>query len=329
MRILILIVSVFTLLGCQRKANFLHHVIPAPTPKTYQVTESISQIRVDSELDILWTIDNSGSMSQYQNEVIRNTELFIKKFSQLSYVDWKMGLISTDTSDDPYVGFTPATSLNNKVSKPTDVFISAVKRLGTSGSGTEKPFATNLAAIKNHPDFFRPKAVLALIMVTDAPEQSQMAASILLDAYAAHKGNVDKVVLYGVFGARDHGCISTGGEENWDFAGSVYEELMQKTNGSFYTLCKDDFGETLGSIGEDLVSRLESPKVWLQRRPIVSTIQVSHRGNLLPGGLLSSGGLWTYDFDLNAVVFHNLDFAPDDLEVVMVRYEEAETQKHQ
>jgi hypothetical protein len=35
-------------------------------------------------------------------------------------------------------------------------------------------------------------------------------------------------------------------------------------------------------------------------------------GAEIPGGTAEKGGYWLYDFDLNAVVFSRLDFAPDE-----------------
>ena len=71
---------------------------------------------------------------------------------------------------------------------------------------------------------------------------------------------------------------------------------------------------------EDLVTRVERPYIALKERPLTSSIRVTYKGAILSGGLLEDGGYWIYDFDLNRIVFHNLNFAPGDTEEVTVSY---------
>ena len=60
-------------------------------------------------------------------------------------------------------------------------------------------------------------------------------------------------------------------------------------------------------------------------RPQIQTIRVTWKNQALPGGPKAEGGIWQYDFDLNAIVFHDLEFAPDENEEVVISYEEAVT----
>ncbi len=47
-----------------------------------------------------------------------------------------------------------------------------------------------------------------------------------------------------------------------------------------------------------------------------------YKGEDLKGGLKEEKGYWLYDFDLNAILFHDLNFAPGDKEEVTVEYRE-------
>jgi len=109
------------------------------------------------------------------------------------------------------------------------------------------------------------------------------------------------------------------------YAGSVYEQFTALVPGKNYVLCSADFGKNLADLGKDLVKRVQSPRIALTLRPQIETIRVRWRDKELPGGPQAQGGLWQYDFDLNAIVFHDLDFAPDENEEVVISYAEAVT----
>ena len=86
----------------------------------------------NSAVDILWTIDNSGSMGDHQRDVIANANSFISQFTQSTALEWRMGLVSTDTQDEPYVGLIPGTELNYLTPNAVTKFQQAVRRLGTT-----------------------------------------------------------------------------------------------------------------------------------------------------------------------------------------------------
>jgi hypothetical protein len=112
-------------------------------------------------------------------------------------------------------------------------------------------------------------------------------------------------------------------DDRWNYAGSPYEEVIKKTNGKVYSLCSGDFGVELAKLGKDLVSRIDHPYIQLKKRPYPATIRVSYQGKDLKGGRSEDGAVWIYDFDLNRIVFYNLDFAPSENEQVNVSYDEA------
>jgi hypothetical protein len=62
------------------------------------------------------------------------------------------------------------------------------------------------------------------------------------------------------------------------------------------------------------------PKIYLSNRPIAESLKVFYLGKELPAGQRAAGGYWIYDFDANAVLFHDLEFAKGDTEKVVVQY---------
>lgn len=165
------------------------------------------------KIDILWVIDNSGSMATSQQNVISNFNSFIQRFQTLNY-DFSMAFISTDAyidatdsgtsfknaycpafnkkcsvfRDGPGKDATAAlhsgTPIINKLtSNITQVFnLNAAQ--GIQGYGDERPFQSFKTALlnTNNTGFRRPDAYLAVIIVSDEDDFSHNAMTPALES---------------------------------------------------------------------------------------------------------------------------------------------------
>lgn len=155
------------------------------------------------KIDILWVIDNSGSMQSSQDNLIENFNSFIQKFQTLNY-DFHMAVTSTDAYLDAvdtggsYKNFyCPAFNkkcsilrdgpgkdataslhsginiLDRTVSNLTSVF-NLNARQGTQGYGDERAFLSLKTTLQNSANagFLRPDAFLAIIIVSDEDDFS-------------------------------------------------------------------------------------------------------------------------------------------------------------
>src|SRR5690349_21372013 len=81
--------------ACSKDPDFQFEVPPSnmqPFNKDYIIKNVTG-----GTADILWVIDNSGSMGDFQSAVIANMDRFIQTFVPLAgKAKWRMGLISTD-----------------------------------------------------------------------------------------------------------------------------------------------------------------------------------------------------------------------------------------
>lgn len=308
-----------SLTGC-RDEGYLFYSNQKPS-KSFDHAHKLKQLQGNSVVDIVWVIDNSASMMDAQRNVMVNTQIFMDEFTKKGNLQWKMGLISTDKSEAPYIGFGSGRELNHQTPNGVQLFQSAVSQLGLNGTYLEEGFDPLLGAFRRYPDFVRSNSVLAVIFVTDAQEQGEEAVTDVLASLGQIKQLRD-VVSYGIFNATDLNCDNNGGEEEWRVFGSRYGEFIQSTSGKAYPLCAPDFGMQLSDLGKDLVSRVSSPKLFLDARPLLSTLKVFHGGVEVPGGPRSSGGYWYYNVQMNAIVFHDLSFAPGDDEEVQVVFDE-------
>lgn len=311
---LTLLVGFVFLLGCQ-KSDFLYYLNDKPA--TYAETYTIKELVGLNKVDILWVIDNSGSMGPFQQAVINNTNDFIDELSKDSRLKWRIGLISTDDVENPYTGFDFSNMVESSNPSSVNMFKSAVAKLGTYGSGFEEAFDPILKTLQNYPKFRRSDAYFSLIVVSDAMEQSGYGATEFLDRLGQIT-DIKKMGFYGVLGPNEW-CANG---EGWKYTGSSYEELAKSVPSSTFPVCSSKFGEELVKIAKSIVSMASNPKLFLDAWPRPSTIQVFHKGVGLPGGPKEKGGYWYYNPQINAIVFYNLDFAPTDTEQVTVSFVE-------
>lgn len=315
-----LVLSIAVSMSCA-KQEFLHHIKNEPV-QMFNAEHKLKEIQGESRVDILWVIDNSASMMDHQNGLIANAETFINDFVSKGGLQWKMGVVSSAIAEPPYVGFTPSTLLTYTKPDNVKIFKDSVRRLGVNGDSMERFFDVVERQLTTFPSFVRKEGSLAVIFLTDTYDHSTMKAPEFLKFLARQKGgDIRRVVSYGVFASTDFGCDRT--DETWRYAGSGYEEVIKKTKGKVFKLC-DDFGKNLADLGKDLVERIKRPYINLPDRPVISTIRVIHDGLDLAGGPEQDQGYWYYDYDLNRIVFHSLEFAPGDNESVTISYQIAE-----
>ncbi len=291
------------LIACGKESDYVYKNTKFDSKIT---SESHAVVGDGGQVDILWVIDNSGSMSDIQNDVIDNADKFMQEFIKNKQLDWKMGLLSTDESEEPYIGF--ATPFTRQDPDPVGNFRAAVSRLGIYGSGTEMSFTPIMEKLAQFQGFLRPAAHLVIIFVTDEREQSSVDATRFISDTVGRKGGRSKLVkAYGAFHATDFGCNNSYPDQV-TYGGSPFEAVINAFGGKAYSTCAPDFGLELAKLGNDIVAAISSPVILLSKRPLPETIKVTYKGQELPAGPESLGGLWVYDSEANGVRFHNMDF---------------------
>ena len=302
------------LMACEGAGDYVHYDKPPEIVRSAK-TYALRDIVRDARIDILWVVDNSGSMGDIQANIVQNAALFMQEFTKDNIMKWRMGVMSTDKSQKPFLGF--EASFNNGTADPVVNFQQAIDSLGTNGDYSEYVFYNTsrglvLTSPFNH--FYRPQAHLAVIMVTDEPEQSekdfgaQFETLTFLDSLRAMKAP-DKIIrFYGAFQFPDLQDCSGYGDGYTD---SPFEKIINLTDGIHMSACVPDFGKKMAEIGRDIVSIVDTPRLLLEHRPVIKTIKVLYNGVELPSGKEEDGGYWYYSKYFNTVNFYNLEFAPD------------------
>ncbi len=151
------------------------------------------------KMDILFVIDNSGSMGQEQDNLATNFPLFIDVLNNVDNLDYRVG-VTTTGKDYSYNLMTPIGNIPSSVSggdngellqrcdmtrrwveptdpTPADTFACAAQ-VGTSGPADEMPLASLKLALDDriadgtNAGFLRDDALLAVVILTDEDDCS-------------------------------------------------------------------------------------------------------------------------------------------------------------
>lgn len=289
---------------------------------------------IPRKVDILWVIDNSGSMATSQNNLATNFKSFISKFTQ-SGSDFRMAVTTTDAFLAPYYNdntrarLRPGKDLNGTkyyIMTPDtpdldNVFLTAVKQ-GTSGSGDERAFSSFKEALTNQVNdgFHRSDAFLAVILVSDEDDFSHNDYTTGLNGYYftenyndpkmyTIQSYVDFLTTFTAAGGAgqnfsvntisilDQACLDAL-QNSAQKIGKRYIQLADATKGQKISLCSD-FSQSLQVLSESIVEL--SSVFALGREPIPETIVVTVDGVVVPE---DPNNGWTYDPATISIAFH-------------------------
>jgi len=256
------------------------------------------------KVDILFVVDDSGSMQTHQNNVAQNIGLFTSKFINNSILDYQIGVITTSERDQGVL--VGDTKIVTKTTPDADLILKKNINVGTGGDYTEKTFTPLMQAIDvrnldgENKGFFRPKAYLVIILITDAEDQSDIQANYTFRNLIMFKNNESKKLLgYGaIVPSGVTGCPRDGGEEPKKielFLGLVRNGIKHD---NIFSLCTPDFGDRLAGIAKDIIRNVDLV-LRLDRRPDINSIHVMFGKTEIPKD--SQKG-WMFDASENAVV---------------------------
>ena len=258
-------------------------------------------------LDVLWVIDNSGSMNQFQTSLSTNISSFMTAFAQTG-ADYNMGVITTDR----WMISTILTPLTPNVEQELGNLVIQ----GTYGSGMEKGIEMSHRALSNPTSagpgsaFWREDATLVVIYVSDEQDWSNPGWSHYTSFFDTLKPP-GQFVPYGVISDVPGGCQYTtfNGHVRSLQPGLGYWDLIDHYGGSWYSICATDWGVQLQDLAGEVTGRrmfgLDEPD------PIVTTIDVTVNGQ--------STSMWEYDEASNSVIFAE-GHVPDEGQTIRIEY---------
>lgn len=288
------------------------------------------------EVDILFVIDNSCSMSDEQANLSANFSSFIA-FADNLELDYQIAVVTTDVEGgfpgprcpSPLVGARPSglaqgacgyfadgnsdgSQLNpawriidrQTLPSPGAAFAATVIQ-GTHGSGNEQ----GLQAVTNalsaplitdwNAGFLRPDAHLAVVFVADEDDHSPHSVPYYLNSLRAIKGfrNPQLMSVSAIVGDPGVGC---GLQAE---AGTRYIQVAQETGGVFESICTENWSAALENLGRSVFGY--KSRFLLSNPPEPSTLEVFVDGLPVPSTAPSGQVRWSFD-----PVAQSVDFAP-------------------
>lgn len=240
-------------------------VDPTPTPEpepevilSDRVEKFIQNKAKDAPVDILWVVDDSGSMGDEQRSLAYNFEVFINEFIEKK-IDFKMAITTTDGSSrgDGKWKINPDHLTSEAAAKNEAKFLKDFKRtiqVGTNGSGTEvglqtaKRFLERYEGHQQH-QWLRDDAYLIIVVLSDEEEQAKASVESMVSAYQSYKKNAGLVKVYTIVTTDLRG-------QQWETVGHRYMQAANMTNGVIADI-HQDFYTVLRDMGTKIVDLLD------------------------------------------------------------------------
>ena len=273
-----------------------------------------NQIHIQEEvsmLDVLFVIDNSGSMNVFQQELSSQMLSFMNIFDSTG-TDYHLAVITTDEARfRQYDGYT---WVNSAHPDPVLWMQNVISSIGIRGSGMEKGIEMAKYALEGDAapgkDYYRENATMVIIYVSDEPDHSQGSWISYTSFFDNFKLSFDLMRQFAVIGDYPAGCHFpyVPHYRNIQF-GEGYYDMTQRYNGTWYSICAVDWGQQM----QNLANTVTTKRVFNieENDPVENTIIVTVNGQIT--------NEWTYDPLINAVVF-NESAIPEPGQTIGIEY---------
>ena len=254
-------------------------------------------------LDILWVVDDSGSMNRFQNNLSSNIGLFVNAFVATG-ADYRMAVITTTHSQIGQI--IDINTPNPEIAIANEVLV------GIGGSGMEYGIQKSVDALSSPAsagpsgNFFRNDATLVVIYVSDEQDWSNPWSSYI--NFFDNIKPAGQFIPYAVIGDPPGGCTNQSGYGGAQY-GRGYWDLVDYYGGDWYSICASDWGIQLQMMANSMAGR-RSYELG-ERDPIESTIEVTVNGQVTTH--------WEYDPNENKIVFES-GHTPDAGQTIDIEY---------
>ncbi len=289
---------------------------------------------IGKQVDVLFVVDNSGSMSEEQDNLAKNFGTFVQ-IADLWQNNYHIGTVTTDMDDSKQSGKLMEKSgvrvVTPKTANGQQILLSMVKQ-GTNGSGDEQGLAAAEAALTlpnvydsgkkcsadadcksdggfcvpdaedpatkkcggTNRTFLRKAAGLEVVILSDEEDGSAADINYYTNFLFSIKGFANKGLFHLHAIVGDANSGCKGGGGD-AAAGDRYIAVAKATGGKIGSICSTSFAQVLKDIGN--VAFGLAQQFFLSRTPEESTIVVKVKGQIC------AKGSYQYDAASNSVIF--------------------------
>ncbi len=255
-----------------------------------------------SKLDLLWIVDNSGSMAPHQARLAAGLRRFMTLLDR-GLVDYRIAVTTSDALADGGQFHGAPAIVTPRLADPVAAFQRNVQ-VGTSGTGHEEAFESARLAIEreqiraaeaierqaacqaacandacrqacestHEPEFMRPSAHLHLIFVSDEDEQSVGELRFFQRFFETSLGvgNEDSVRVAALCGEVPTSTCARA-------PGVRYRALVDAMNGIAAPICDDNFETHLEAIALDAAGLRRKFTLSNKADPSTLSIEIAYR----------------------------------------------------
>ncbi len=298
---------------------------------------------VPRKLDVLFVVDNSGSMRTSQTNLANNFPSFINYFKSKGY-DFRIAVTTTDAfygeqflssgcslCNPGQTEFRGNPKFVDNNTPNLEATFGANIQVGTTGSGDERAFSSFKAALGSslNSSFHRRDAFLSVIIVSDEEDFSH---NDINQNESYTQPTLHPVVMY-----KDFLQTFTLGQATTDFSVSTisiideacraslggaakiatrYMELAQTTGGTKNSLC-NSFATVLDNISASIAAQTLA-EFQLNKKPIIDSIRVVIDGILVPQSATNG---WSYDSTANKIKINGSTYQPNSGSSITINFD--------
>lgn len=267
--------------GCKNEQDFYGEPSVAgdggPPPVINPIQEDrILQVNRPA-IDVLFVIDNSGSMEEEQALLAENFPQFLQYFLG-SGLDYHIGVVSTDLVSGLHAGKLQAARgyryIDEDTVNPSDVFSDMV-RMGASGHWFERGRDAVYSAIELRGDdaenigFYRPEAGLEVVFVSDEDDVSEiLSPTEFLQWFENLKWSEDRTTAHSIVAPSNIDSCEEAVGPGYD-----YLDLSANTGGQTFNICNENWAPMLDTLG--LAASALRLEYFLTQLPVIDTLEVS------------------------------------------------------
>jgi hypothetical protein len=283
---------------------------------------------VNNKVDIIWVIDNSGTMGPKQTNLANSISSFTSQFVT-KQLDYKIAVVTTDIrpvdpahpTDPNYSGqhscFVQSGSYPKVITPSTPnaaAALAANAQVGYYGAADAHGIdAARLALSSPNSDvggcnegFLRSDAFLAVIQFSDADDDTTATPASLLSyldtvkkPFSLPSGGSMRSYFIGAMVVQDLSTAACQALGPFSEVGTKFLSLANTTGGPIASICDSNFSAGLLAVSTKILE--DTTAVHLASKPDVSTILVFEDSTMITQ---DAGNGWTYDSAGNRIVFH-------------------------
>lgn len=322
-------IALLALCGCTE-----YDVVPQPpeysttVPPTYDpgvVTDRWYQ-HAQPIVDVLFVVDNSGSMGEEQSALSANFPVFMQYMTG-SGLDYHIGVVSTDMATSWQAGLLRTGNGTNTITPltpdPSGTMSGMLDSLGTWGSGDERGRDAAWTAVENvalNPGFYRPYArALHIVFVSDENDSSHIVSNGEFLQWMSAQGPV----------VTAHAIVGLPGDCETSMVGYKYMSYVSATGGVLWDICEPDWAPVMEQMGLQVAGLPR--EFFLSGHPRPGTLDVTvtwqtSDGPVTAGRSVCEAGYETescqvvHNRSRNSIVFGTAPFQHD---IIRATYEDA------